>query len=127
MAVKSAVRMSSIHARRAEVGPRLVTPDDLFDALNGSDLTVSGRKWRIEVYSIRDRAGLRWVQLALNGDPCHMLAVNVRTGDGPAPVLDALSSWLVNPGSTNAILPVASAPLLHLTTDAEQPGEDAPC
>ena len=119
--------MSSLEPRRAEVGPRLVTPDDLFDALNGSDLTVSGRKWRIEVYSIRDRAGLRWVQLALNGHPCHMLAVNVRTGDGQGPVLDALSSWLVNPTSTNAILPVASAPLLHLTSDAEQPGEDSPC
>lgn len=119
MAVKSSIRVTSLDARRAGLGPRLVTPDDLFDVLDGSDLTVGGRTWRIGVYSIRDRAGLRWVQLALSGDPCHMLAVKVGTGDGPAPVVDALSSWLLNPGSTNAILPVASAPLLHLTADAD--------
>ena len=120
MAVKSAIRVTSVDTHPVQWAQRLVTPDDLFDMLDGSDLTVGGRTWRIEVYSIRDRAGLRWVQLALNGDPFHMLAVRVQTGDGPEPVVNALSSWLINPGSTTAILPVASAPLLHLTAEAEQ-------
>ena len=113
MSVKSAGHVADETPRR---GARrgIVEPDQLFELLDGRYLTVTGRTWRIEVYSIRDRAGLRWVQLALDGAPQHILALRLATGDGLEPAVRALAAWLISPSNEGDILRVASATSLRL-------------
>ena len=119
MAVKSTSQVTALTARRVRTPNRIVGPDDLFDMLHGRNLVVAGRTWRIEVYSIRDRAGLRWVQLALDGVPRHILALRLATGDGLRPAIRALSAWILSPSSATGILRVASASSLRLNKGAE--------
>ena len=107
-------------ARLHGIGPGLprhwlTAPDDLFNMLDGRDLTVLGRTWRIAIYSIRDRGGVRWVQLSLSGAPCHLVAVRISVRDSSRAVIRALSVWLVNPSIRTAVVPVASSAQLQLT------------
>lgn len=86
-----------------------INPDQLFASLDGKDVVVRGRKWRIEVYSVCDMAGARWIQLALDGLPHHMVALRLAVGQGMGPAIRAISSWLANPSSSPvAVLTVAS-------------------
>jgi hypothetical protein len=75
-----------------------VSPSRLFAALDGLDLDVEKRRWRIEVYSVADRARRRWVQLSLRGRERRMLTLSLATTDGAWRVVNALSSWLADPG-----------------------------
>ena len=115
MVVKSPNRGAALSDHRRRTRDRAVNPDELFDRLQDRDLTVDGRTWRIEVYSIRDRGRVRWIQLALDGIPRHILALKLATGDGHRPAVLALSSWLAKPCEAKHILRVASARSLHLT------------
>jgi len=86
---------------------RLVRPDRLRAALQGRAITVSGQSWRLEVYSIFDCAGRRWIQLALDGDPHYMLTLNLAIGAGAQLALMALAACLTNPSDGAAIVNVA--------------------
>src|SRR5215467_12607286 len=102
----------------------LADPDDLFNMLDGRDITVLGRTWRIAIYSIRDRGGVCWVQLSLSGVPCHLVAVRISVRDSSRAVIRALSVWLVNPSIRTAVIPVASSAELQLTMKS-QPDDPA--
>ncbi|HUL72419.1 MAG TPA: hypothetical protein VLT86_04920 [Vicinamibacterales bacterium] len=84
-----------------------VRPERLRAGLDGRAVTVSGRNWRIEVYSVSDWSGRRWVQLALEGDPHYMLTLNLSAGAGVQRALAALASCLANPGDAQGIFNVA--------------------
>ena len=80
-------------------------------------MAAGGRKWRVEIYSIRDLGGVRWIQLALNGLPRHMLVLKLAAGGGVRPVLRAVSSWLASPSAPSAsVINSASSAPLRLTT-----------
>jgi hypothetical protein len=105
--------LSSMAARASEfvmsrlappISDRLVRPDRLHAALHGRAVTVSGQSWRLEVYSIIDCAGRRWVQLALDGDPHYMLTLNLAIGAGAQLALMALVSCLANPSDAAAAI-----------------------
>lgn len=89
-------------------GPdRVVRPEGLREALEGRAVTVHGQSWRLEVYSVLDYAGRRWVQLALEGEPHLMLTLNLAVGAGAQRTLMALASCLANPTEGVGILNVA--------------------
>jgi len=83
---------------RAKGPAAVVSPARLFAALDGLDLDVEKRRWRIEVYSVADRARHRWVQLSLRGRERRMLTLSLATTDGARRVVNTLSSWLADPG-----------------------------
>jgi hypothetical protein len=74
----------------------------LFAALDGREISVSGRKWRIEVYGVWDDLGRRWVQLGLAGRPRRVLTLNLAAGSGVRPAVLAASNWVAaTSGSRN--------------------------
>ncbi len=86
---------------------RLVHPERLRAGLDGRAVTVSGHSWRVEVYSVLDCAGRRWVQLALEGEPHYMLTLNLVMGAGVQRALLALASCLANPSDPTGTLNIA--------------------
>ena len=71
-----------------------VPADRLFVALDGRDLTIAGGHWRIEVFSVSESGGQRWLQLALSGERRGMLTMKVSPSDGAGRVLMGISSWI---------------------------------
>jgi len=86
---------------------RVVRPERLHEDLDGRTVTVLGQVWRLQVYSVLDYAGRRWVQLALEGEPHYMLTLNLAVGAGAQRTLMALASCLANPSESVGILNVA--------------------
>jgi hypothetical protein len=82
-----------------------VPADRLFVALDGRDLTIAGGRWRIEVFSVSECGGYRWLQLALSGEKHGMLTLKVSPSDGAGRVLMGISTWIGDP--TGQSLPVA--------------------
>jgi hypothetical protein len=93
------------HVHRAR--KHFVEPRRLFAALDGRELLVSGRRWRIEVFSVRDLAGLRWVQLALKGKSRLTFALKLDAGAGVRRVVDAVITQVSNPAPLSDISNVA--------------------
>jgi len=86
---------------------RVVRPERLREDLEGRAVTFHGQSWRLEVYSVLDYAGRRWVQLALEGEPHYMLTLNLAVGAGAQRTLMALAACLANPSESVGILNVA--------------------
>jgi hypothetical protein len=84
-----------------------VDPERLFDALDGRQVTVSGRSWLLQVYGTCEGCGRRWVQLGLTGQTKHMLTLRLAPEDDVTRAVQALSSWLANPSNKAQILSVA--------------------
>jgi len=85
-----------------------VKPEELFVALDGRSVTAGRDRYRIEVFSVRDEAGSRWVQLALKGpDTEKMLTLRMKTGDNVQHAIVTLASWLNDPTSTPEVFNVA--------------------
>jgi hypothetical protein len=87
-------------------GPQ-VDPEQLFDALDGRQVTVSGHSWLLHVYGACEGCGLRWLQLGLTGQTKHMLTLRLAPEDDVMRAVQALSSWLANPSNKAQILSVA--------------------
>lgn len=99
---------SSLPASVSGHAPDPVTPQELFVALDGRGIAAAGDRYRIEVFSVRDEAGNRWVQLTLAGDRArHMLTLRLRTGDNTQHAIFALSAWLADPAASADIFNVA--------------------
>jgi hypothetical protein len=92
------------HPRGHRLAP-YVPADRLFIALDGRDLTLAGGRWRIEVFSVSECDGQRWVQLALSGEKNGMLTMKVSPSDGAGRVLMGISSWIGEPAGQS--IPVA--------------------
>jgi hypothetical protein len=84
-----------------------LTPQGLLERIDGIPVTTSGQTWQVEVYSVSDEAGWRWVQLGLRGNPSYSLIVRTIPTEGIEHVLEALTKWLAKPSATERILDVA--------------------
>ncbi len=91
---------------------RFVEPERLFAALDGRHLTVLGRQWRVNIYSVCDRAGWRWIQLALEGDSSYMLTLKTAGHDGVRALVPALLLWLLHPSGSGGVLHLRSTSTL---------------
>jgi hypothetical protein len=87
------------HSQSGE--PRLLRPahscrpDDVFDALDGREIVADRAIWRLQVYSVSDYDGGRWIQLGLlRPGTCRMRTVRVTSDDQPEHILVALQSLL---------------------------------
>ena len=72
--------------------------DELFATLDGRSITTPQGAWFIEIQSIVDEAGLRWIQLTLTGNPLYSLTFQVNPGDDADEAVRALSLWLTSDG-----------------------------
>jgi predicted secreted hydrolase len=81
--------------------------EQLFVALDGRDLHVSGEAWHLEVYSVCEQAGRRWIQLAIDGPQHYMLTLALATGSGVSQAVRTLSGWLARPDEAHDVLHVA--------------------
>jgi hypothetical protein len=97
---------SSLAARRRP--HRFVTAEELFVALDGRHVASRTDRYRIEVFSVRDEAGHRWVQLALRGATSQrMLTVRLNPGDTAQHAIHTLASWLADPAGSADVFNVA--------------------
>ena len=81
-------------------------PEMLFDALDGRELIVLGRRWKVEVFSVCAMGGCRYVQLAMKGQQEYMLTLRVATSAEPRLLIPRLLTWLAHPTSSGEILEV---------------------
>lgn len=93
--------------REAKTLTTFVAPRRLFAALDGRELLVAGLRWRIEVFSVRDLAGLRWVQLALKGKSRQTMALKLDAGAGARRAVEALVSQINSPAQLSDMSNVA--------------------
>jgi len=77
----------------------------LFDALDGQ--TIDGGAWTVRVYAVHQRAGTRFVQLALTADTTVNLVAKLSATAGPIDVLAALEEWVADSDPSTSILNVA--------------------
>lgn len=93
--------------RGPQHGPReYLPPDNLFSALDGRDVTVSGDRWHIEVYSVADVQSDRWVQLAVTGGSLFMITLKLSAAVNVGQVLSAVATWVRNPSAIGALLTI---------------------
>jgi hypothetical protein len=85
-----------------------VTPEEFFTALDNRPVHAGQELLRVEVFAIRDEAGLRWVQLALHGrESKQHLTLRLRTGDTAQRAVMVLAAWLADPSATPDVFNVA--------------------
>jgi hypothetical protein len=84
------------HSTSVDPQGSFVEPDALFGALDGRHLVAMGNHWRVEVYSVCDRSGRRWIQLGLEGAQRYLVLLRLSAGDGAASAVSALISWLAH-------------------------------
>ena len=113
MALRLAARPGSpagdeILARTGSDGPQSPARDAeiLFSLLDGRELIVLGRRFRVDVFSVCEMGGCRYVQLSLHGVEDYMLTLRLgglRTSNGSCP---RLLSWLDAPATSGEVLDV---------------------
>jgi hypothetical protein len=69
-------------------------PDQLFDLLDGHVLPGSRRASRLNIYSICDGHGARWIQLSLRGQPDRSLTLQVSQHEGVEEILRKLTKQI---------------------------------
>ena len=94
-------------ARVARAHSHFVAPRRLFAALDGRELLIAGLRWRVEVFSVRDLAGLRWVQLALMGTSRQTFALRLDPGAGVRRAAEAAVAQLTSPTQRSEMSNVA--------------------
>jgi hypothetical protein len=94
------------HVKRMAAG---VSPSGLFTALDGLKFDAARHRWRIEVYSVADRARHRWIQLSLRGRESRMLTLSLATSDGARRIVETLASWMTDPGHKPDMVQAACA------------------
>jgi hypothetical protein len=82
-------------------------PAALLERLDGTAVTSARQTWLLEVYSVSDAGGWRWVQLGLRGDPPYSLIVRMAPTEGSDHIVEALEKWLAKPSLTERIVGVA--------------------
>ena len=83
-----------------------VSPDELFVELDGTDFVASGQTWHVEIYSVIDDQGFRWVQLGVTGPRSEMATLRLAKGASGEHALIALTGWL-SQRSLNAPIRIA--------------------
>ena len=83
---------------------RRVTPDRLFQDLDGRQLFARGAHWCVVVYGVFDDSERRWVQLALDGDRTAVVTLKLTPAEGLDRAVYSLAQWLEDPSATDAVL-----------------------
>ncbi len=105
MADQPGTRAGSPAESREAISARYA-PDSLFSMLNERELIVLGRRWKIEVFSVCELGGFRYVQLAVSGLEEYMLTLRVGEGVDVRQLIPRLLTWLARPASSGEILDV---------------------
>lgn len=104
----SVLRETALTPPRLRRALRPVTPEELFAALDGVTISSAKGTCTIEVFSVSDEAGRRWLQLALEGSGHRRhLTLRLKTGDTAQHAVHKLSSWLSNPAASDDVINVA--------------------
>ena len=80
-----------------------VTPDRLFEDLDGRRLTVGDKDWCVVVYGVFDEPGRRWVQLALDGSRIEVVTLRLAPTEGLDRAVQSLAQWLADPSATDSV------------------------
>jgi hypothetical protein len=84
--------------------PLVPSAEDLFSAVDGHDLAVFDRHWTVEVFSVAEINGARFIQLALRGLSDHMLTLRVVPPADAHDVVSRLLAWLKHPVPTGTVV-----------------------
>jgi hypothetical protein len=94
-------------------GPRAGSPestgvsaDALFSLLDGRELIVLGRRFHLDVFSVCELGGCRYIQLSLRGTEEFMLTLRVATGVDLGHIVPRLITWLAHPSSSGEVLEI---------------------
>jgi hypothetical protein len=91
---------------RRSAGPA-ISLDHLFEALDGRTVTLFHRRWEIQVFSITEQHGWRFLQLSLAGDPEHLLTLRTSAWATVDETLREVSRWLARPARADKFPSVA--------------------
>lgn len=80
--------------------------ETVFQTLDGRELTVLGRRWRLEVFSVLELAGQRYVQLSADGPTRSMITLRMRPVTDPQHAIPVLVRWLARPARSGEVLDV---------------------
>lgn len=78
----------------------------LFWALDGRDLVVLGKRWHVEVFSVVEMAGRRYMQLSLDGPVHYMLTLRLGPETPARRLIPSVLSWLAHPTSSGEVIDV---------------------
>jgi hypothetical protein len=105
-----------------ESGSRAVTPDALFDALDGRCLWVAGGTWQLEVYSVHDEQGSRWIQAALKGDRLLPVTIKLTAEVSIEDALSRVAARLAEGAEGDAAIDVSSDPVVRSRAEPRRIG-----
>jgi hypothetical protein len=71
-----------------------VDADEMFAALDGLETVVDDQPYQLEIFSVYDRAGIRWVQLAVAGAATRIVTLQVRVTDSAGAVRGEVEDWI---------------------------------
>lgn len=86
--------------------PPVESCEALFWALDGRDLVVLGRRWRVGVFSVVELAGRRYVQLSLEGPHQYMLTLRLACDVTAARVVPPVLGWLAHPTASGEVIDI---------------------
>jgi len=105
--VEAVSEMEGVEREWQEVPAGRESPQDWFEALDGSTVRLRGAEWHLEVFSVVMDQAATWLQVLLAGEPSHLLTLKLPPHEGVGHVLSILSSWLADPGQATHVLNVA--------------------
>jgi hypothetical protein len=80
--------------------------ETLFWALDGRDLVVLGKRWHVEVFSVVELAGRRYMQLSLDGPTHYMLTLRLAPDASVRRLIPVVLSWLTHPTASGEVVDV---------------------
>jgi hypothetical protein len=86
--------------------PAVDSCQSLFWALDGRNFVVLGKRWHVEVFSVVELAGRRFIQLSLDGPAHHMLTLRLTPHTPARQLIPAVLVWLAHPDSSGAVIDV---------------------
>lgn len=86
--------------------PRRESCEALFWTLDGRDLVVLGKRWHVEVFSVVEMAGRRYMQLSLEGPTQYMLTLRLTPDTSVRRLIPTVLSWLTHPTASGEVIDV---------------------
>lgn len=86
--------------------PQAETCEALFWALDGRDLVVRGRRWRVAVFSVVELAGRRYVQLSLEGAQQYLVTLRLAADVTMARLIPPMLTWLAHPTASGEVIDI---------------------
>ena len=90
-------------AEHAVERPAIETCERVYWALDGRDFVVLGKRWHVEVFSVVELAGRRYVQLSLDGPEQYMLTLRLLPETPVNRLISTILSWLAHPTASGEV------------------------